>query len=89
MEEREWKGGKFPNRGDQGLALSEFIDAAGVNSRETTPENDALANSSPDHGPAPEPAGMASLVVICLAIAAIVVAVFLGSTERPTRRRSR
>ncbi|HXI12691.1 MAG TPA: hypothetical protein VNM92_08590 [Thermoanaerobaculia bacterium] len=29
--EKEWNGGKFPNRGRKGLALSEFIDDAEVN----------------------------------------------------------
>lgn len=36
-EDRKWNGGKFPNRETKGLALEEFIDSAGVNSRSTAP----------------------------------------------------
>ena len=41
MDERErqrdeYNGGKFPNRGDSGLALSEFLDSAGVNGERTS-----------------------------------------------------
>lgn len=36
-DSREYNGGKFPNHGDSGLGLSEFIDTAGVNNQETAP----------------------------------------------------
>lgn len=36
-DDRKWNGGKFPNHETKGLALEEFIDSAGLNSRDTGP----------------------------------------------------
>jgi len=36
-DDRKWNGGKFPNHERKGLAIEEFIDSAGVNSRDTAP----------------------------------------------------
>jgi len=36
-DDRKRNGGKFPNHEAKGLAIEEFIDSAGVNSRDTAP----------------------------------------------------
>lgn len=51
-DDRKWNGGKFPNHETKGLAIEEFIDSAGVNSRETAP---GIPDESVNRGERQEP----------------------------------
>jgi len=51
-DEGKWNGGKVPNDETKGLAPPEFIDSAGVNSRDTTP---GIPDESENRGERQEP----------------------------------
>lgn len=51
-DDRKWNGGKFPNHETKGLAIEEFIDSAGVNSRDTAP---GIQDKSENRGKRKEP----------------------------------
>lgn len=87
-DDPKWNGGKFPNRERKGLAFEEFIDSAGVNSRDTAP---GIPDESENRGERQEP-GLGKVIGAVLKnptviLAGIVVLPALLVTWGLTRRR--
>ena len=90
MEEKEWNGGKFPNRAGTGLALSEFVNESS-NSDRTQPDSRMQVDRD-EQGRELEPArtpGLAYLVLpIAGILAGVVAAVSVVMFVRPRRKRA-
>jgi hypothetical protein len=89
-EKKEWNGGKFPNRGGTGMALSEFVDESS-NAERTGPDNRMQAKRDEQGNEverAPSP-GLGFLVLpIAGILAGVVAAVSVVMFIRPRRKRA-
>lgn len=90
--DREWNGGKFPNRGDEGLALEEFANEPSPNNRRSTPppaprvadfEEHRRARLSRESMP---PIGIAGAVAIAALALGSGLLFFFSRARRPKAR---
>lgn len=83
-------GGKFPNRGDEGLALSEFTDDAGSPNRTTAPPPPRRVADLEEHrrGRASQeriPLGMAGMIGLGALLVASSVIFFIARGRRSAK----